>query len=94
MRYPRCNCSVGCLFCLPPQGDNLGWGEKNPAAAGVSEQSRAQLATGADNLVFARQVFDRRAPDMNQTGEREQQEQGHTQHQVNAENKCHAIQML
>lgn len=69
----------GMLILFAAAGNNLGWGEKTPPERGQSAVA-GQLATGANNLVFARQVLYRRAPDMNQTGEREQQEQGHTQH--------------
>lgn len=82
----------GALILLAAAGNNLGWGEKNPAKAGLV--SNNELATGANNLVFARQVLDRRAPDMHQTGEREQHKQRHPQDRVHAENKRHAVQML
>lgn len=45
MRYPRCNCSVGCLFCLPPQGIISAGAKKNPAAAG-SVSSRGPVSDG------------------------------------------------
>ena len=84
----------GMLILFAAAGNNLGWGEKKPRQGGGQSAVAGQLATGANNLVFARQVLYRRAPDMNQTGEREQQEQGHPQHQVDAEDKRHAIQVL
>ncbi|STS60487.1 drug/metabolite transporter permease [Klebsiella pneumoniae] len=34
MRYPRCNCSVGCLFCLPPQGIISAGAKKTPPRRG------------------------------------------------------------
>ena len=52
---------------------------------------KAVSATGAHDLVFTRQVLDRRAPDVNQAREREQQEQRHPQHQVQAENERYAL---
>ena len=83
----------GALILLAAAGNNLGWGEKKtPPMRGWYQNS--ELATGANNLVFARQVLDRRAPDMHQTGEREQHKQCHPQDQVHAENKRHAVQML
>lgn len=44
-RYPRCNCSVGCLFCLLPLGIISAGAKKNPAAAG-SVSSRGPVSDG------------------------------------------------
>ena len=45
MRYPRCNCSVGCLFCLPPPGITSAGAKKNPARAG-SVSGRGPVSDG------------------------------------------------
>ena len=45
MRYPRCNCSVGCLFCLLPLGIISAGAKKTPAAAG-SVSSRGPVSDG------------------------------------------------
>lgn len=51
------------------------------------------LPPGAHHLVTAGEILHRRTPDVNQTGEREDQEDGHPQHQVDAVNPRHAVQM-
>lgn len=55
----------GALILFAAAGNNLGWGEKTPRVRGWYQNG--ELATGAHNLVFARQVLHRRAPDMHQT---------------------------
>lgn len=51
------------------------------------------LPPGAYHLVAAGKILHRRTPHMNQTGEGEDQEDGHPQHQVDAIDPRHAVQM-
>ncbi|VTM13533.1 drug/metabolite transporter permease [Klebsiella pneumoniae] len=88
-----CNCSVGCLFCLPPQGIISAGAKKNPAAAGsVSSRGPVSDGRGQSGICASgiRPARSRYEPD----GRTGTAGTGSCQHQVNAENKRHAIQML
>lgn len=54
----------------------------------------SHLAAVTHQLIAPGQIFHRRAPDMHQTAEREQQEQRHAQYHMQAEYRRHAFKML
>lgn len=49
---------------------------------GKRTPGQRELAAGTNNLVATGEILKRRAPDMNQAGEREEQENSHSQHQM------------
>ncbi len=54
---------------------------------------RQRSAPGAHHLVAAGEILYRRAPDVNQPGEREDKEDSHSQHQMDAIHPRDAVQM-
>ena len=81
-------------FGLSPENYHLARPPYPPAVWDVLRQRaglRSGLVTRAHHLIAAREILDRRAPDVHKAGKRKHQKNRHSQNQVNTINPFHPV---